>query len=190
MEIKNTHYHHHLDSIVVIHKIFTFSVYLILLLPQSGTRGIWFSRSGHNNIIWTVWKSIATMPVRAHFSGHIKQGYAIPWVPGIDCQLLLESRVLIWAQIWQCRLNKSCAKPTNDFFEERNLPNSPYFEGKFLVISIFRHYYITWDHKKQSRILKIYYITIWPIAKFRAFVLWIHRTLKKIMLAKFCSFNL
>jgi len=130
------------------------------------------------------------MPVHAHFSAHIKQGYPIPWVPGIDCQLLLESRVLICAQIWQCMLNKSCAKATNDFFEERNMPNSPYFEGKFLVIAIFRHYYITWDHKKQSRILKIYYITIWPIAKFRAFLLWIHRTLKKILLAKFCSFNL
>jgi hypothetical protein len=49
MEIKNTHYHHHLDYNVGIDKIFTFSVYLILLLQQSGPGG--FDSPGQGTII-------------------------------------------------------------------------------------------------------------------------------------------
>ncbi len=125
------------------------------------------------------------MAVRPHFSAHIKQGYAIPWVPGTDSQLLLESRVLICAQIWQCGLNKSSAKATNDFLRRGIRQIRHILRDFFFVIAIFRQYYSTWNHKKQSRILKIYYITIWPIAKFSAFLLWIHKTLKK----HFCSPN-
>jgi hypothetical protein len=35
--------------------------------------------------------------------------------------------------------------------EERNTPNSPYFEGIFFVIAIFRQYYSTWDHYKKKQ---------------------------------------